>query len=126
MAAQPGNKYAETLTKEYALNVALQSIEVINEDCYLISTVADKIGIYREKYAYLLNKFNDDPEVFNALKTIYNKCESIVAEKAAKNEINTTFAIFIMKVYHGLIESSKLNLADADGERLEPPKIEFK
>lgn len=114
MSAETGNKYAEWLTEEEALNIIEKANEVINENCYFISDVADKCGTYREQFNYIAKKFKDNKQVFNTIKRLTNKCESIVVNKTAKGEINTALGIFILKSYHNLIETSKTQLEGGD------------
>lgn len=108
MAAEIGNKYAETLTREYALELAERARGHINDECFFLSDVAEKCGVHKKQFIYLLKKFNEDPEVSDAIERMYNKCESILVKHAAKGkEVNSIFGIFILKSYHGLIETSK-------------------
>ncbi len=109
MEAEFDNKYAESVTKEQAIALAQRAIEVIGDDCFFLSHVAEKCDTYRHKFEYILQKFNDDPEVFELIFKMRNKCESILVQKAAKGkEVNPIFGIFVLKSYHGLIETSKL------------------
>jgi hypothetical protein len=108
MAAENDNKYAETITRETALALAKQALELINDECFFVSDVAEKCGIYRTKFNYILTKFNDDSEVKDALERMYNKCESILVKHSAKGKVvNPIFGIFILKSYHNLIEVNK-------------------
>jgi hypothetical protein len=65
----------------------------------------------------LLKKFNEDEYVFNTIKKIYNKCESIVMKKTAQGEITPSLGIFVLKAYHGLMEVSKQEIdhSNTDG-----------
>ena len=112
-----GNKNAEWLTEEEAIRILNKADEVIGDDCYLLSDVAVKCDTYREQFSYIANKFKQNKAVFNAIKKIKNKCESIVATKTASNEINTALGIFILKAYHGLIETSKLQHEGGDQDK---------
>ena len=110
MAGTKGNKNAEWLTKDEAINILENANKVISDDCYFLSDVADKCGTYRQQFNYISEKFNDDKIIFNTIKRLTNKCESIVVKKTAKGEINTALGIFILKSYHSLIETSKTQL----------------
>lgn len=112
-----GNKNAEWLTEEEALKILGKAEEVISDDCYFLSDVADKCGTYREQFNYIARKFKENRAVFNTIKRITNRCESIVAIKTASNEINTALGIFILKSYHGLIETSKLQHEGGDQDK---------
>lgn len=114
MAAENENKYAEWITEEEALNIINKATDVIDEDCYFLSDVADKCGTYREQFNYIAKKFKDNKEVFNTIKRLTNKCESIVVKKTASGEINTALGIFILKSYHSLIETNKLQHEGGD------------
>ena len=46
-----------------------------------------------------------------------NKCESIVVRKTASGDINVALGIFILKSYHGLIETSKLQHEGGDSDK---------
>jgi hypothetical protein len=120
MAAEQGNKYAETITKEVALELAQKALAAINDNCYFLSEVAEKCETYRTKFNYVLEKFKEDEEVFDAIKRMYNKCEAIVVKKTAKGDIVPSLGIFILKAYHDLIETSKLNqeVTGKDGKDL--------
>lgn len=108
MAAEQGNKYAEKITLEDAIALAELAYSKISDDCFFLSKLADECGTYRQKFEYILQKFNDDEKVFNTIKRIYNKCESIVMEKTAKGDIVPSLGIFVLKAYHGLMETSKV------------------
>lgn len=107
MAAAKGNKYAEKWNVEQARELATKALNTVSNETYFVSTIAEKCGIYRELFNYLMIKFNDDHEVFNTLKRMYNKCESTLWEKAAAQSIDKTIAIFALKSLHGLFETSK-------------------
>jgi hypothetical protein len=68
----------------------------------------------------VLEKFKEDEEVFDAIKRMYNKCEAIVVKKTAKGDIIPSLGIFILKAYHDLIETSKVNqeVTGKDGKDL--------
>jgi hypothetical protein len=106
MAAEANNKYAETVTREVALELANKALGFIDEDCFFLSEVAEKCDSYRHKFTYILNKFSDDDEVKDTIEKMYNKCESIVVRQAAKGKINVALGIFILKSYHGLMETT--------------------
>lgn len=108
MAAQEGNKYAETITREDALELLTRALSVIGDDCYFLSDVAEQCETYRTKFNYLAEKFADDREVFDTIKRIYNKCESLVVKKTANGDIVPSLGIFILKAYHELVEVSKV------------------
>lgn len=107
MAAEEGNKYAEKITLEEAITLVELAYETISEDCYFLSDLADSCDTYRQKFEYILKKFSDNDQVFNTIKKIYNKCESIVMKKTAKGDIVPSLGIFVLKSYHGLMETSK-------------------
>jgi hypothetical protein len=123
MAAPKGNKYAEKVTLEDAIELAELAYSKIDNECYFLSKLADECDTYREKFDYILKKFNDNEEVFRTIKKIYNKCESIVMEKTAKGEIIPSLGIFVLKAYHGLMETSKQQIDHKnDGGKFEQPK----
>ena len=107
MSAAKGNKYAEKVTLKDAIELAELAYSKISDDCYFLSKLADECGTYRQKFEYVLEKYNDNGEVFNTIKKIYNKCESIVMEKTANGDIVPSLGIFVLKAYHGLMETSK-------------------
>jgi hypothetical protein len=107
MAAEKGNKYAEKVTIEEAIKLAERAYNAVSSDCYFISSVAEECETYRDKFAYILEKFNDDEKVFRTIKRMYNKCESIVMQKTADGDITPALGIFVLKAYHGLMESSR-------------------
>lgn len=109
MPFQLNNKLAEKWTQPVTLELVQKALATINDECYSLSDVAERCGVYRELFFYLMDKFNDDEDVFNTIKRVYNKCESIVVNKTAKGEIVPALGIFILKSYHGLFETSKLN-----------------
>jgi hypothetical protein len=119
MAAEENNKYAEKVTREAALQLARQAVDVINDDCYLLSEVAQKCGTYRTKFNYLLQKFSDDEEVKDNIEKMYNKCEAILARKAITKEIQPIVSIFILKSYHSLTETTiskqEIEITDLQG-----------
>ena len=107
MAAVEGNKNAEKITLEDAIKLSELAYSLISNDCYFLSKLADECGTYRQKFEYILQKFNENEIVFNTIKKIYNKCESIVMEKTANGDIVPSLGIFVLKAYHGLMETSK-------------------
>lgn len=107
MAAEKGNKYAEKITLEDAIALVELAYSKISDQCYFISHLADECDTYRDKFTYILEKFNDNEQVFRTIKKIYNKCESIVMKKTAAGDITPSLGIFVLKAYHGLIETSK-------------------
>ncbi len=108
MAAEQGNKYAEKITLEEARHLAVLALNTVSNNCFYLSSVADKCDTYRQKFEYILKKFNDDEQVFNTIKKLYNKCESIVMEKTGNGDITPALGIFVLKAYHGLMETSKV------------------
>jgi hypothetical protein len=125
MPAPKGNKYAERITREDALEIANKALSLIDDDCYSLSEVAEKCETYRTKFDYLLRKFNGDQEVFDTIKRMGNKCESILARKALEGKVNPSVGIFILKSYHGLIETSRLQKEIGDEENPIRTTIEF-
>ena len=115
--APEGNKNAEYLTEEVALEILEKANEVINDKCFFLSDVADKCGTYREQFNYIAKKFRDNHVVFNTIKRLTNKCESIVVMQTAQGKINTALGIFILKSYHSLIETSKMQLEGGDDDK---------
>jgi len=110
MGAPEGNKFAEKWTIEQAQELADKAYNTVSDEHYFLSDVAEQCDTYRQFFSYILVKFNDDEKVFNTIKKMQNKCESIVAKKTAESKIAVALGIFILKSYHGLTETSKLNL----------------
>lgn len=108
MAAAKGNKYAEKWTVEEARKLSQKALDSVGDDCYFIASIAEECETYRELFFYLMDKFNDDKEVFNTIKRMYNKCEAIIWKKSANGEMDKTIGIFALKSLHGLMETSKL------------------
>ena len=108
MAAAEGNKYAEKVTLDEARSLAELALNKVSDDCFYLSSVAVECDTYRQKFEYVLQKFNNDDQVFNTIKKLYNKCESIVMEKTGKGDITPALGIFVLKAYHGLMETSKV------------------
>jgi hypothetical protein len=116
-----GNKNAEKWTVKEARKLANKALDAVDDETFFISSIAEKCETYRDLFAYLLDKFNDDEAVFRTLKRMYNKCESILWEKACKQEIDKTIAIFALKSLHGLMETSKQEIDHTtDGESINP------
>lgn len=118
MAAAKGNKYAEKWTVEEARILANKALECVNDgedgedQCFFISDIADKCDVYRQLFEYLIEKFNDDQEVFNTIKRVYNKCETIIWKLSATGCIDKTIGIFALKSLHGLYETSHLHTTE--------------
>ena len=117
MPAPKENTNAEYLTEEVALEILEKANDVIGEECYFLSDVADKCGTYREQFNYIAKKFKNNHVVFNTIKRMTNKCESIVVKKTAEGDINVALGIFILKSYHSLIETSKLQHEGGDKDK---------
>ena len=109
MPFEINNKLAEKWTLDATKELCKRALSVISDECFYLSAVADECDTYRELFEYLLKKYNEDEYVFSTIKKIHNKCERIVAEKTGKGEIAVPLGIFILKAYHGLFETSKLN-----------------
>ena len=124
MSAKKGNKYAEKVTLEDAIELAELAYSKISDECYFLSKLADECNTYRQKFEYVLEKYNDNEQVFNTIKKIYNKCESIVMEKTANGDIVPSLGIFVLKAYHGLMETSKqqTDITSNGNSIIEPPK----
>ena len=116
-----GNKNAEKWTVKEARKLATRALDAVDGETFFISSIAEKCETYRDLFAYLMDKFNDDEAVFRTLKRMYNKCESILWEKASQGEIDKTIAIFALKSLHGLMETSKQEIDHTtDGESINP------
>ena len=116
-----GNKNAEKWTVEEARKLANKALDAVDDETFFISSIAEKCETYRDLFAYLMDKFNDDEVVFRTLKRMYNKCESILWERASQGEIDRTIAIFALKSLHGLMETSKQEIDHTtDGESINP------
>lgn len=102
-----GNNNAESITLQDAIDLVNLAYSKISDDCYFLSKLADECGTYRQKFDYILKKYNDNKVVFNTIKMIYNKCESIVMVRTADGDITPALGIFVLKAYHGLLETSK-------------------
>lgn len=109
----PNNTNAEKIGRDEALALAKLALKKVSENCYFLSDVAEKCGTYRHKFDYVLRKFNDDEEIFEIIHQMRNKCEAILVKKAARNKINPAVGIFILKSYHGLMETSK-NISEVE------------
>jgi hypothetical protein len=107
MAAEKENKYAEKWTVEAARELCERALNVISDDCFYISAVADEVEQYPDLFKYLADKFGNDDQVFRTIKRMYTKCERIITEKTGKGHLTPSLGIFILKAYHGLIETSK-------------------
>lgn len=95
---------ADKFTVQQARKLAEQALDECNKETYLLSTIADKCGVYRHLFEYLLDKYKDDEVVHKTLNRLYNKCESIITEKMANGEIAQGLGIFLLKNVHGLID----------------------
>ena len=116
-----GNKNAEKWTVKEARKLANKALDAVDDETFFISSIAEKCETYRDLFAYLMDKFNDDEVVFRTLKRVYNKCESILWERASQGEIDRTIAIFALKSLHGLMETSKQEIDHTtDGESINP------
>lgn len=111
------NKNAEWLTEDEAIRILEKAESVISNKCYFLSDVAVKCDTYREQFNYIAKKFKNNKTVFNTIKKLTNKCESIVVKKTAEGDINTALGIFILKSYHSLIETSKLQHEGGDEDK---------
>ena len=121
-----GNTIAEKWNDETALELAEKAYGSVSDDTYFISEIAEACETYREVFYYIMDKFNDNEAVFNTLKRMYNKCESIIWRKAANGDIDKTIGIFALKSLHGLFETSKHEIDQTNHEGLKPPSIKFK
>jgi hypothetical protein len=101
MAGAPkGNKNNEKYDYQTAKKFFEDSLELLNNDPSIlyIGTLAVRMGIYRQLYDYLLDRFIDLDTIKKRIDTIL---ESRVVERTMNNEVNATFSIFMMKNNHG-------------------------
>ena len=117
MPGTKGNKNAEWLTREEALSILDKANSVISNNCYFLSEVAVKCDTYRTQFNYIADKFKNDRVVFDSIKKMTNKCESIVVRQTADGDINVALGIFVLKAYHSLIETSKFQHEGGDEDK---------
>lgn len=108
MAAPQGNKNAQKWTREEVLSLMNKALKAVNEDCFYLSEVCLACGVYPEWISRMLKKFQDDEIVCQAIKKVQLKCESMITRKTGKGEIVPSLGIFILKSYHNLIETSRV------------------
>lgn len=108
MAAEKGNKHAEKWTKQATLELLAKAAQAIGDKCYFLSEVAVAVNQYPQLFSFLAEKFDDDADVFEAIKALYAKCEAMITRKTADGDIVPSLGIFILKAYHNLIEVSKV------------------
>jgi hypothetical protein len=108
MAAEEDNKYAEKWTEQATLELLDRCHKAICDDCYFLSEVADAVEEYPDLFKYLARKFEGNEQVFRAIKRLYVKCEKIITRKTAEGKIVPSLGIFILKAYHELVETSKV------------------
>lgn len=110
MSAKNSNVYAQKWTKEKALALIEKAHGVIDEECYFLSEVAVKVGVYPYLFSYLAKKFSKEEKLIEAIQNLKAKCESIITRKTAMRSIVPSLGIFILKSYHG--QSSKIDQED--------------
>jgi len=114
MGAPKGNKFAEKWSKKEALALANQAFDIVSDECFYLSEVAEACGTYRDFFTYILDKFADDEDVFRTIKRMQNKCEAIIARKTGLGDIDKALGIFILKAYHRLTETQNINIGQND------------
>lgn len=125
MAAEVGNKYAEKWTVEKARELCDRALNAISDDCFYISAVADEVEEYPDLFKYLAEKFGNDEQVFRTIKRMYAKCERIITEKTGRGELTPSLGIFILKAYHGLVETTKQQIDHTTNGKDIRPNIVF-
>lgn len=104
MAAEEGNKYAEKWTNVTALEAIakVHGWSLTHHDNYHIGYALTQNGLYPEIWSYFTEKFEDDPEVFQAIKNL----EQLYEQRIVNNTItgkakSAAMAIFYLKNKHG-------------------------
>lgn len=123
MAAEIGNKLAEKWTKEAAIELLDRSLASITDNCYFLSEVCVAVDEYPDLFTYLAKKFEEDEDVFRAIKRLYIKCESVITRKTANGEIVPSLGIFILKAYHNLMETSKVQSEHSGSVNVPVPQV---
>jgi hypothetical protein len=99
MAAESGNKYAEKYSYEKAKEIFEESLQLVEENKTImyIGSLAVKMGIYRQLYDYLIDRFNDLDTIKKRIDAIL---ESRVVDSALISNGNPTYKIFHLKNNH--------------------------
>ena len=98
MGAKKGNKTAEKWDKIKTLKALNQILYDVEKDKIVYLGIAlAKIDLYADVWAYWLDKFENDTDVFRAIKRVESKIESNLLQQALGNKINSSVAIFVLK-----------------------------
>lgn len=123
MSAELGNKYAEKWDLESTIDLFERAIDTVSPTCFYLASVCDELEIYPDLIKYLTKKFENEEKVFRLIKRLYVKCERIITEKTGDGDISVPLGIFILKAYHGLIETSKQQI---EANVVQDSKIDLK
>lgn len=126
MAAPLNNNNAGKWTVEDARELCQKALDAISTDCFYMSKVADKVDAYPQLFMYLAEKYGNDEIVFLTIKKMYNRCEAIITEKTGNGDIVPSLGIFILKAYHGLVETSRQQIDHTtQGEKMNVTPLTF-
>lgn len=106
MPAEIGNKYAEKWTRESVIELTTKLQEILCEsNIYTLSRALRMVGLSKSRWSYLINKFQDDPDVLEHIKDT----EGIIEENLIQDTQNGTaksaaMSIFLLKSKYGYRE----------------------
>lgn len=101
-----GNQYSEKWTIEEAEKIMKKSVELSKDKKYdFIGEVAKDLGIYRDLYDYLLEKF---PELKVYWKELKNNCEANCFANGKNGAIVPSLAIMNLKSNHGWTDRNEV------------------
>lgn len=117
-----GNQYSEKWTFEEAEKVMIRSVELSKSKKYdFIGEVAKELGIYRDLYDYILEKF---PELKAYWRELRNNCEANCFANGKNGTIVPSLAIMNLKSNHGWTDRAEVKEVKQDNIDLSNLTIE--
>lgn len=124
MAAAEGNTYALKWDKETVLSLLDKMQETAQDkDIVYLGELLASHKLYKEIWSYWKDKFKNDEDVFQPIKTIEQLFESRLFKGALKGDYNATTAIFGLKNNHKWTDQPQV---ESQGENTIPLNIEGK
>ena len=120
MAAPKGNKFAKKWTEETTLNKLNEVLTYCknNPKNYHLGYALIECDVYPDWWAYIANTFEDNEEVFRAIKKVEVLLEQRIINSTLTGDIKSAaMAIFYLKNKHGYKDKQEV---DQTNRTIEP------
>ena len=112
MAAPMGNKFAQKWTEETALSKINEVLKYCkdNPNNYHLGYALIECDVYPDWWAYIANTYEDNEEVFRAIKKVEVLLEQRIINSTLSGDIKSAaMAIFYLKNKHGYKDKQEVD-----------------